>query len=457
MAGPVAGNQIARSRMREEVQTFKNLLGQLTALIAELEAAPVPDKVFNTLMCLKDDVRDEQTRLDALNGCITQAEEQIKIKEEHICVIESEANDARVYYLESMVLGIVCGCYRLVFGEGSLMYNLCSALRVSLSNKRRLVVESEELGELKGTTKSLEHIRVIVGRDAVTLEELEALWAHAQVGSVVEDNRFARQINRVVAVVYNVVVGIVAYSLTVCFVLPPGRSSEAIPDSHEKIGSSEAIPDSHEKIGPRVKVLCGEEWWRSWGRCGKLKRVREMGWGLCYPKNDREDIGKLGAKGDIGFFIGYSADSCAYRIYNRRTKKIIETMNVSFDELSAMDFEQCSSKPRLQRMTSGQITMYDDYISGQPSATARTVPPAHEPQDVDELNPNALFDGNTFVNPFANSSTSAAESSSSQNVDPSNMHTFYQPYPHKFQWTKDHPLEQVIREPSRPVFTRNQL
>nr|GFA42549.1 integrase, catalytic region, zinc finger, CCHC-type, peptidase aspartic, catalytic [Tanacetum cinerariifolium] len=31
---------------------------------------------------------------------------------------------------------------------------------------------------------------------------------------------------------------------------------------------------------------------------------------LCYPKNDREDIGKLGAKGDIGFFIGYSADSC---------------------------------------------------------------------------------------------------------------------------------------------------
>nr|GFC44123.1 Gag-Pol polyprotein [Tanacetum cinerariifolium] len=49
--------------------------------------------------------------------------------------------------------------------------------------------------------------------------------------------------------------------------------------------------------------------------------------------NDREDIGKLGAKGDIGFFIGYSVDSCAYRIYNRRTKKFMETMDVSFDEL----------------------------------------------------------------------------------------------------------------------------
>ncbi|GKB97288.1 retrovirus-related pol polyprotein from transposon TNT 1-94 [Tanacetum coccineum] len=37
---------------------------------------------------------------------------------------------------------------------------------------------------------------------------------------------------------------------------------------------------------------------------------------LCYPKNDREDIGKLGTKGDIGFFIGYSATSSTYRFYN---------------------------------------------------------------------------------------------------------------------------------------------
>nr|GEX81696.1 retrovirus-related Pol polyprotein from transposon TNT 1-94 [Tanacetum cinerariifolium] len=101
---------------------------------------------------------------------------------------------------------------------------------------------------------------------------------------------------------------------------------------------------------------------------------------LCYPKNDREDIEKLGSKGDIGFFIGYSADSCAYRISNRRTKKIMETMNVSFDELLIMAFEPRSSKPELQSMTSGYITMYDDYIGGQPSATARTVSAAQEPQ-----------------------------------------------------------------------------
>ncbi|GJS07150.1 hypothetical protein Tco_0363946 [Tanacetum coccineum] len=70
---------------------------------------------------------------------------------------------------------------------------------------------------------------------------------------------------------------------------------------------------------------------------------------------------------------------------------------------------------------------------------------------------NAMFDENMFVNPYATPSTSAGESSSSQYVDPSNMHTFYQPYHHEYQWTKDHPLEQVIGEPSRPVLIRNQL
>nr|GEX81912.1 retrovirus-related Pol polyprotein from transposon TNT 1-94 [Tanacetum cinerariifolium] len=160
---------------------------------------------------------------------------------------------------------------------------------------------------------------------------------------------------------------------------------------------------------------------------------------LCYPKNDREDIGKLGAKGDVGFFIRYSADSCAYRVYNRWTKQIMETMNVSFDELSAMAFEQRSLKPELQSMTSRHINTAT--IPTNSSSHATNVPITS--LDVDELNPNAMVDGNTFVNPFANSSTSAAASSSQQNVDPSNMHTFYQPYPHEFQWTKDHPLEQI--------------
>ncbi|GJY89331.1 hypothetical protein Tco_0503959 [Tanacetum coccineum] len=86
----------------------------------------------------------------------------------------------------------------------------------------------------------------------------------------------------------------------------------------------------------------------------------------------------------------------------------METMNVMFDELSTMDFEQSSSKPGLQGMTSRQISsgldityalstitsqkqtecelyllfeaMYYDYIDCQPSAATRTTLDAQAPQ-----------------------------------------------------------------------------
>ncbi|GJV69999.1 putative ribonuclease H-like domain-containing protein, partial [Tanacetum coccineum] len=190
---------------------------------------------------------------------------------------------------------------------------------------------------------------------------------------------------------------------------------------------------------------------------------------LCYPKNDREDIGKLGAKGDIGFFIGYSADSCAYRF--KPGPQSMTSGQIS----SGLDLTYAPSTITTQKPTEGELdllfeAMYDDYIGGQPSSAPRTAPDAQAPQalqtptattttDVDELEsqqhvqhhpatiadnvPNAMFDANLFVNPFVTPSTRAAESSSSPYVDPSNMHAFYQPYPHEYEWTKDHPLEQI--------------
>ncbi|GKA68604.1 gag-pol polyprotein, partial [Tanacetum coccineum] len=46
---------------------------------------------------------------------------------------------------------------------------------------------------------------------------------------------------------------------------------------------------------------------------------------------------------------------------------------------------------------------------------------------------------------------------SSRYVDSSNMHTFYQRHPSKHHWIKDHPLEQVIGNPSQSIRTRRQL
>ncbi|GJX67763.1 retrovirus-related pol polyprotein from transposon TNT 1-94 [Tanacetum coccineum] len=70
---------------------------------------------------------------------------------------------------------------------------------------------------------------------------------------------------------------------------------------------------------------------------------------LCYPTNDRDDLGKMKPKADIGVFIGYSETSRGFRIYNRRTKKIMETINVKFDELTGMASEHDCLEPELQR------------------------------------------------------------------------------------------------------------
>nr|GEU28780.1 hypothetical protein [Tanacetum cinerariifolium] len=72
---------------------------------------------------------------------------------------------------------------------------------------------------------------------------------------------------------------------------------------------------------------------------------------LCYPTNDNDDLGKLDTKADIGIFVGYAPAKKPFRIYNKRTRKIIETIHVTFDELIAMDSEQFNSGPRLHSMT----------------------------------------------------------------------------------------------------------
>ncbi|GJY46308.1 retrovirus-related pol polyprotein from transposon TNT 1-94 [Tanacetum coccineum] len=71
----------------------------------------------------------------------------------------------------------------------------------------------------------------------------------------------------------------------------------------------------------------------------------------CYPTDDSEYLGKLNAKANIGIFVGYAPAKKAFRIYNRRTQKIMETIHVTFDELTAMASEQFSSRPGLQSMT----------------------------------------------------------------------------------------------------------
>nr|GEZ43511.1 retrovirus-related Pol polyprotein from transposon TNT 1-94 [Tanacetum cinerariifolium] len=125
------------------------------------------------------------------------------------------------------------------------------------------------------------------------------------------------------------------------------------------------------------------------------------------------------------------AKAIATAVYNWRTKKIIETMNITFDELSAMAFEQNSSRPGLQSMTSGQISSKLELTYASSTIT---------PQRLSERDLDILFE--PLHNEYLGGRLSEAPRA---NPAAPVMQTFYQPYPHDHQWTKDHPLD--IMEP----------
>nr|GEY25914.1 hypothetical protein [Tanacetum cinerariifolium] len=66
------------------------------------------------------------------------------------------------------------------------------------------------------------------------------------------------------------------------------------------------------------------------------------------------------------------------------------------------------------------------------------------------------FDGNSQFVPYNPPSYEAIESSSTA-LEPSNVQNFHQVQPSTHIWTKDHPLDQVIGDPSKPVMIRQRL
>ncbi|GJU99854.1 retrovirus-related pol polyprotein from transposon TNT 1-94 [Tanacetum coccineum] len=231
---------------------------------------------------------------------------------------------------------------------------------------------------------------------------------------------------------------------------------------------------------------------------------------LCYPTNDRDDLGKMKPKADIGVFIGYSETSRGFRIYNRRTKRIMETIHVKFDELTAIASEHDCLEPELQRFNNQNSSddlmntpskedldnlfgpMFEDYFEQKSSDTTinSAAQPTHDQEDSpstssiivdtheappvvttsdeqtspislqesDEFNQedSADFDGNTQFVPYDSLNHEEIESSTT-NLEPSNVQNFHQVQPSTHIWTKDHPLDQVIGDPSKPVMTRQRL
>nr|GEZ49444.1 integrase, catalytic region, zinc finger, CCHC-type, peptidase aspartic, catalytic [Tanacetum cinerariifolium] len=202
----------------------------------------------------------------------------------------------------------------------------------------------------------------------------------------------------------------------------------------------------------------------------------------------------------------------------KRTRKIHKSVNVNFDEISEMDSKQFSLEPGLFKLnelgkssnpsilqvseasrkdledlfhnfygeyfdsskfmkssTTNVETSIDDEVfheisesfQGESSSSSLNDDVQQSPEEV------ILPQTNTHSIPI-NMIPNGDEASTSHNVfnerledayfddstsfhDPSNVHTYYQPYPYEKKWTKDHPLHKIISDPKSSVRTRGQL
>ncbi|GKE41956.1 retrovirus-related pol polyprotein from transposon TNT 1-94 [Tanacetum coccineum] len=189
---------------------------------------------------------------------------------------------------------------------------------------------------------------------------------------------------------------------------------------------------------------------------------------LCYATNDNEDLGKLKAKADIGIFIRYAPNRKGYRIYNKRSRQIMEIIHVQFDELTKhMAPVYINTGPEPILMTSGQISswlvpnpvpiapyvpptnkdleilfqlMFDEYF--EPSSVERPVPPALAVQVL------VILAGTPSSTTIDQDASSTSHSPSSSEVQAPSLHQGVAVGP----TFKDNPFPQADNDPFVNMF-----
>nr|GFA35349.1 hypothetical protein [Tanacetum cinerariifolium] len=94
---------------------------------------------------------------------------------------------------------------------------------------------------------------------------------------------------------------------------------------------------------------------------------------VCYIVKDRENLDKMKEKGDECIFVGYSTQSRAYKVFNKRTRVIMESIHVNFDELPQMASAHSSSDPAPTCQTMASVQ-----ISSDPAPECQTMALEHD-------------------------------------------------------------------------------
>nr|GFA69545.1 hypothetical protein [Tanacetum cinerariifolium] len=224
---------------------------------------------------------------------------------------------------------------------------------------------------------------------------------------------------------------------------------------------------------------------------------------LCYIVRDGENLDKMKEKGDACIFVRYSTQSRAYRVFNKRTRVIVETIHIDFDELPQMASDHVSSDPvqQCQNMalkhdslspgpqcqenvphavgtvtTSNKLDllfslMFKELLNGSAQVVSKSfaVTTAYVTNQCQQLyitpsNDQTTPDHICLVPTQAPTVTSTENiieaetiSENAQVDDDEFVNIFCTPVQDRGETSSHHPLEQVIRNPSQSVRTRRQL
>ncbi|GJT52395.1 retrovirus-related pol polyprotein from transposon TNT 1-94 [Tanacetum coccineum] len=195
---------------------------------------------------------------------------------------------------------------------------------------------------------------------------------------------------------------------------------------------------------------------------------------ICYLTRDGENLDKMKEKGDPCILVGYSTQSKGYRVYNKRTRLIVESIHLRFDEIKEMSETSVANDTSILELDLLFGPLYDEIFNDGTSRVNKSSSPTDDSTKQDTLpltniHPTTIPSTPTYVNAEENNNDQAEftnrfctpvqeiTESSSRNIGTSNVHTFNQPQHSKYRWTKDHPLTQVYGNPSKPGQTRRQL
>ncbi|GKA12459.1 retrovirus-related pol polyprotein from transposon TNT 1-94 [Tanacetum coccineum] len=198
----------------------------------------------------------------------------------------------------------------------------------------------------------------------------------------------------------------------------------------------------------------------------------------CYLTRDGENLDKMKEKGDPCILVGYSTQSKGYRVYNKRTRLIVESIHLRFDEIKEMsetsvandtsglvpqrqkasDYDNPDPAPELQNVSPSADTtvpsqqeldllfgpLYDEFFNDGTSRVNKSssptdnsiqkdtlpsmnIQPPSEPSTPTDVHAEENIDNQAeFTNPFCTPVQENVESSS-RNIGNSNVHTFNQP------------------------------